>query len=268
MAKLSLAGIYGFDSHVLDGLLIPTGTMSYQDGTTITEPVADRDTLIENLLIDTYELELIYPDYSFLRAAIHSWCKTESNIWVEYWKTLHYKYNPIHNYDREEHGKDLETRDLKTTNDDTHDLNLTRVDTHNLQTTVNNTTNTDNTTTYSGNDTVSRTVAGYNSESLTNRDQDKTTYDSSDRLDGTVDSNGVSKDTGTLNVVTDDTGTLKRAGTDTGTVGNQHDFHAYGNIGVTTTQQLIKEQREIIDTSMYEFIIGRFKRRFCLEVYG
>lgn len=40
-----------------------------------------------------------------------------------------------------------------------------------------------------------------------------------------------------------------------------------GNIGVTTTQQMIKEQREISDFDIYEIIVKDFKKHFCLLVY-
>lgn len=40
-----------------------------------------------------------------------------------------------------------------------------------------------------------------------------------------------------------------------------------GNIGVTTTQQMIREQREIVEFNIYEQITQSFKRRFCIMVY-
>ena len=40
-----------------------------------------------------------------------------------------------------------------------------------------------------------------------------------------------------------------------------------GNIGVTSSQQLIKEQREIADFSIIRFMTESFKKRFCLMVY-
>lgn len=40
-----------------------------------------------------------------------------------------------------------------------------------------------------------------------------------------------------------------------------------GNIGVTSTQQLIKEEREVSDFSIYDLIVRDFKEAFCLLVY-
>lgn len=42
---------------------------------------------------------------------------------------------------------------------------------------------------------------------------------------------------------------------------------AYGNIGVTTTQQMIEEERRISDFDMDHVIIQEFKKNFCLLVY-
>ena len=40
-----------------------------------------------------------------------------------------------------------------------------------------------------------------------------------------------------------------------------------GNIGVTTTQQMIREQREIAAWNFYDMVIDAFKHEFCLLVY-
>ena len=40
-----------------------------------------------------------------------------------------------------------------------------------------------------------------------------------------------------------------------------------GNIGVTTTQQMIKEEREIAMANIFDVIADSFKRFFCLQLY-
>ncbi len=42
---------------------------------------------------------------------------------------------------------------------------------------------------------------------------------------------------------------------------------AYGNIGVTSTQQLIEQERETDKFNIYDVIIESFKNRFCLLIY-
>ena len=40
-----------------------------------------------------------------------------------------------------------------------------------------------------------------------------------------------------------------------------------GNIGVTTTQQMIEAQRNVVAFNIYNYIIDSFKSRFCIMVY-
>ena len=40
-----------------------------------------------------------------------------------------------------------------------------------------------------------------------------------------------------------------------------------GNIGVTTTQQMIKEEREVSEFNIYAYIAERFKNTFCVLIY-
>ena len=40
-----------------------------------------------------------------------------------------------------------------------------------------------------------------------------------------------------------------------------------GNIGVTTTQQMIKEEREISEFNVIQYIIDDFQNEFCVQVY-
>ena len=40
-----------------------------------------------------------------------------------------------------------------------------------------------------------------------------------------------------------------------------------GNIGVTSTQELLERERKVAEFNMYKFIVDSFKKRFCLMVY-
>lgn len=57
----------------------------------------------------------------------------------------------------------------------------------------------------------------------------------------------------------------KQDSTDTGTILRERTEQ--GNIGVTTTQQMIKEEREIAVFNVMDVIIDDFKKRFCLLIY-
>lgn len=55
------------------------------------------------------------------------------------------------------------------------------------------------------------------------------------------------------------------SGTENGEITRER--HEYGNIGVTTTQQMIKEEREVSQFNIVNYIIEDFKQRFCVLVY-
>lgn len=90
---------------------------------------------------------------------------------------------------------------------------------------------------------VDSKTSAYDSNTLQPVDQVITDQDTTDG--GTIDYD---------NTVTDG-GTITRTRTE------------QGNIGITTTQQMIKEEREIADYSLYQLIIDDFKTRFCIMVY-
>ena len=61
------------------------------------------------------------------------------------------------------------------------------------------------------------------------------------------------------------TGNEQIYGSDNRTI--EHYAHLYGNIGVTTTQEMIKQERESVLFNMFDVIISDFKDRFCLMIY-
>ena len=56
-------------------------------------------------------------------------------------------------------------------------------------------------------------------------------------------------------------------GTSDGTLDHSMERIEQGNIGLTTTMQLITEQRELVKLNIYDMIIDAFKGRFCLLIY-
>lgn len=187
----------------------------------------DKNILINNLLMEGAERELLYPTWDFMHQAIGFWSNKMLHVWQEQYDTTQYEYNPIWNKD----GKIVETieRDLEGTEDVDDDLTRT----NNIHTT---------------NDVTStQSVYGYNSSS--DAPADKSVVDQDGTVTGTV---GDSRD-------------IARTTTDKGTIETER--IEQGNIGVTTTQQMIKEQRDVVKFNMYDIIIHDFIDRFCLKVY-
>ena len=47
----------------------------------------------------------------------------------------------------------------------------------------------------------------------------------------------------------------------------ERSVRAYGNIGVTSTQQMMQQEMEIARMNIYEIMIKEFINRFCVQVY-
>lgn len=226
-SRLDLLGIYNFDNTVLDLLEIPED----EDG----NELIDRDTLKDNLLIDTAEMEILYPDASFLKLAIGSWSKKQVPIWTELYNSTQFDYNPIWNVD----GTVVEERDLAGTDYRTDDHTTERTHNDTMERTHDDTLTTDNGT------------YGYNSSTLAPESKIENAHD------GTI------TDAHTGTITDTDTGTINHDTTDTGSITTTRQ----GNIGVTSTQSLIKEQRDVVQFNIMDYIINDFKNRFCLLVY-
>ena len=95
----------------------------------------------------------------------------------------------------------------------------------------------------SGTDTHS--VKGYNSSSWS--DSDKVTRSNSQTTND--------DETGSSSWSDDETGSDTRS------------IRRTGNIGVTSSQQLIQQERDVAQFNITDYIVGSFKRRFCLLVY-
>lgn len=63
------------------------------------------------------------------------------------------------------------------------------------------------------------------------------------------------------------TGKSVSAGTSTQDLTHTVEGNVHGNIGVTTTQQMINSERDVANYSVYMAIVEDFKREFCVLVY-
>ena len=53
----------------------------------------------------------------------------------------------------------------------------------------------------------------------------------------------------------------------TGTENNHHDWHIHGNIGVTTSQQMLQSELDVAKNLVSDVIVDDFKNKFCIVVY-
>lgn len=87
-ALISALMLYHYDSDLFAEFKIPE--------------VLDRTTLINNLLAETAELEVIYPDPEILKQMIGYWSASKLNAWDRIANVLYEDYDPFINIKRDE----------------------------------------------------------------------------------------------------------------------------------------------------------------------
>lgn len=248
-ARLSILGMYNYDNTIFDDFQLPERI--------------PRDMFLNNLLLECAEFGCIYPDGEFFKMALKSWSQMEISTWEWLLDTQEYDYNPIWNVDVHDSERidNKETRNLQGTNNETRDLAGTNNNTKNLTTTDTGTVNTK----FSDNDIQEVDVNAFNSGSGTRRETTTTRYGKNELETRNLSSNT----TGTDNYTSTDTGTDNYTSTDTGTIdnNNKREFYKRGNQGVTTTQQMIREEQGLAKFNIDDYIINEFKKRFCILIY-
>jgi hypothetical protein len=99
---LSTLALYQYDDTLFDELQLPDGL--------------DRDTVINNILFNTAELEVLYPNPDTLRAMIGVWSSKNMYNWTRLYTALTEEYNALHNFDRYE----VIDETIGTTRDNVH----------------------------------------------------------------------------------------------------------------------------------------------------
>ena len=235
-AKITLIGIENFlnpDRSVFDKMNLPAGI--------------DKETLIGSILLRCQEFELLYSDPDFLIDAVNIWSR--KNYWTfDKWvKAINIQYDPLYNYDRTEEWTDTHSGDYSksgsgNSSGTTGTLN-NLTETHNLATS-NDVTNT-------------HSEKAFNDSNYVGTTQDVTDQDTTDT--GTI------TNTGTVTGNYSNTDSNNESGDDS--FENKHNGRMYGNIGVTTSQQMLQSELDIARWNMYEHIADLFASEFCIMVY-
>lgn len=246
---LSVYGLYQYDNSLFDDLHIPEGM--------------NKETLVDNILLECAELETIYPALPFLKIAIGKWSDKELPVWEKLYETTQYEYDPIYNKDAHYTETETETRDLHGSSSQTASSQST--ETRNLQNSKTTNLTDQLTNDLAASKTDTNKVSAYDSNTYQNREQTESSATDTGTATTTHTGTETIKDTGTD--ATNSTGTGSASTTDSGTITRSHNRREYGNIGVTTTQRMILEERDIDKFNIYDFIVNQFKMRFCILVY-
>ena len=147
--------------------------------------------------------------------------------WNALYKTLSLEYNPIENYSM------TETENVQDTHKGTLESNGNNTNTYTETTLVN--------------DTSNNQLWGFNSTDSVN--SDKQTGDTTRDVESTMDSTHKNTDRETKDITSDRT--LKRS----------------GNIGVTTSQQMIESERQLWLWNIFESVFSDIDKILVLKIY-
>lgn len=243
MARLTLNGMYQYDPTLFEGMILPTGY--------------DTDALFAEIMKRSGQLYPYHQVPSILKADIRLWFSRNYLNFDRIMDALTAEYSPIENYNRVEawtrtpnitdkstlSGKDSTAASNKDTTERDYDK---------LKETVS----------YKGTDTRETEVSAFDSSSY--QPSEKITDGRTDREDE-KETDGKYTDTTTYGRKDETTYGKVDTVTHTGTESYRSNIH--GNIGVTTSQQMITSELELRKFDIYADIANRFEREFLVQVY-
>ena len=245
-AKITLLSFYEWlkweESDLFTELTLPEGI--------------DKDILTNNILIRGGEFEVVFSDPHFMQKAIGNWGKKWYRTFEKWIDALNIEYNPLENYDRMEDYTDTTNRGLTSSG---------RKDSGNTRTFDNEDKETLDRTDELTHDTTQEnehTVSAY--DSSTYQPADKNVTD----MDGTETTTHTGTDTfNHTGTITDEYGEGV-SGSEKENTTAKHTGRLHGNIGVTTSQQMLEAELDVAKWNIYEHITDIFLEEFIIPIYS
>lgn len=116
---LSILGLYRFDNTIFDNMQLPD--------------VIDKDTLVNNILLECAELEVLYPDSDIMKLAITNWSAKRLQAWERIAVVMYEVYDPFINIKRDEVRTITQERDLRGRGDTDEYVNAYETTTQQLR---------------------------------------------------------------------------------------------------------------------------------------
>lgn len=227
MYRITLSALYEWDKSLFDKMTFPDG--------------ADKENFIDSLILSYGMCEPLYPDFDFMKeSVIPAWSKKWRSSIEKVHKVLEsLEYEPIENYDRYEEWTD--TPDITRTSQASGSDSTT------------NTAGQGSITNQTGADTLENKVSAFNESTYQPESINTTSYGNAT----TVQTSGT--DSSEMKYG------RKDVNTEQGT--NTHVGHVHGNIGVTTSQQMIDSELELRKQSFIDYCTGLFAQDLLILVY-
>ncbi|MBR5004710.1 MAG: hypothetical protein IKY14_04555, partial [Erysipelotrichaceae bacterium] len=195
----------------------------------------DKDTVVANILQTSSEFEVMYSDPEYVHDSIVFWSKKWFWTFDKWIKAINIKYDPLFNYDRTEEWTDNNTH----SDDDTIKNTGTSSDQASGQTTFKDLT------------TSELTKSAFDSSDYSPYEKTQTTDDSTTGTTSNASASSSSDETRN----------------NVGQFENVHKGRMWGNIGVTTSQQMLQSELDIAMFNLYDRIADIFIQEYCIPVY-
>lgn len=226
-AKITLIGMWNYQKSVYNDDIF--------EGLTLPEDISKSD-VVANIMLEGGEFEVLYADANMMKIAITNFGKKWARTFTKWVEALDIEYNPLENYRREE--RHLEEYNYQDDENGGHQIDIgdttTTTDSEVRQSDANNSISAYNSDTMRD-DTKTQTISKVNSGNVTN------VQDHSESL---TDSN-------------------HKAGEST----RSTDSLVFGNIGVTTSQQMLQAELDVARFNVIQQITDLFITELTIPVY-
>lgn len=273
--------------------ILSEDSKSMSDYWNLTEasPLYNKDILVWTIMKRGGSLEVLeYDPDDFYTDCAFWWTKWNRTFdkWIA---ALDIEYNPLENYDRMEDWTDSEETDggTSTTRSSTENVNGTNGNTRTLNT--QEVLNSDNSLSKNGSETLDvDSTTDVNSETINQKsafnasgfaNTEKSNTEGSTVVDSTQTTSYNTVEAGEEDSTTTNTGTITDAGTNTsatttsetitgatdGTKEGTHTGRMHGNIGVTTSQQMLEAELNLQYWNLYNHMADLFIQECTTRVY-
>lgn len=190
----------------------------------------NKTDFIQNLCLNYAELEILYSQPEILKNAIGMWSRIQLPNWKKLEETTQYKYNAIENYDRQEDWTDTDSgKEITET--------VTGGDSTSIDTFDGIIKDNSKTQVHAFDDELSDRDASEQNTKSDNTNRNESEFKNKSNVDNTKNNTGT------------------------------HSGRIHGNIGTMTTQQMIREEREVVKFNLSDYIMNEFRQRFLISVW-